>query len=173
MAIKHKAKGQAANPVKQRKNSAKESERNPFLHLALMAVRLIDLTAKLEIKGGKLPENPKLETHISVGPSLEPGKILVDSTLSLDAKSSEDESTLKIVVHFQCIYHAEGIEVSELESVGNVIGKGALLIMWPHFREVIQSITSKMAIKPIVLPMFLTDAPGAGSGTGLTIQGKK
>lgn len=135
-----------------------------FDYLELASVRLIDLQAKLNIPSGKaVPPKSKIESTVSVGVAPDQPNVLVDAYLQVGSEPEfGDASTLTIQIHLQCVYAIKGARADELKNGGSALATTGMLIMWPHFRELVQSLTSRMGLLPVTLPMFLAK-PTAGS----------
>jgi hypothetical protein len=158
-------------PKKPTKTRAQES--SVFEHLTLKNVRLIELNTQLNVKDGKLPNKPVMESHVTVGPSQssEP-TILVDGFLKLEAHpegGDEDSSTLIIQIHYQCVYGVVDGKAEDYSDKSNQLAAGGMFVMWPHFRELIHSLTGRMTIPPIVIPMFTAGPAGKGKGNRVTL----
>jgi preprotein translocase subunit SecB len=140
-----------------------------FERLQLRNIRLISLVSNLQIHNGKLPTVASLESTASVGPAPD-GNLHVNMTLTLtgrpsDAAADDDASLVKIEVHYQCIYEVVEGGPEQFEKDASIIAKVGMLVLWPHIRELVQSVTSRMAIPPFILPIFAPGGKGDGTVT--------
>jgi hypothetical protein len=175
MAKKRTTRATTKSTSKPSRTKPRSDDFNVLEHLTLKNVRLIEVTAKLEVVDGKLPNKSAIESNVTIGPSEAKGIILVDGFVKITghpANSPDSSSILLISTHFQCVYRPESLAVEDCEKQLQVIAQAGMVIMWPHFREVIQSISGRMGLTPIVLPMFLSKAKGDGKGRHITLSEK-
>lgn len=147
---------------------------NPFNYLKLVSIRLLGLNVSLEIgKGESSLERVELEGSVGVGPSHDGKHIFVSGFLTakvLPLEKDNSESHALIQSHLQCVYELRGLTPEEFEPISQPIAASSMMAMWPHFREIIQSNSSRMGIAPVVLSMLI---PGHPLGGLKAIQPKK
>jgi hypothetical protein len=150
-----------------------------FDHLKLIVVRLVEISAKLDIRGSEPPPESSVQTRVSLGTTDDASKLLADAVLTVASPSSdtgETLSSLKITLQLQCVYEVAGATSATIETSAERIAASSMLIMWPHFREILQSTTARMGLPPIVLPLFMGNPndeqadsrPRLGSAKGKT-----
>lgn len=119
-----------------------------------------------------VPENPS-ELHqtiqVEVGPSdAEPKAICVQATFTLDGRDA-----LRIVATFEILYEYDAsIEVTteQMAVFGHLIGVNNA---WPYWRELIQSMTSRMGLPSLTLPLFRPPVHSAETEQKKASQSKK
>jgi hypothetical protein len=143
-----------------------------FENLSLRNIRLVGLNADLQITGGSLPTKTEIKTTVSVGPSPD-GRILVDGyviTETTPPEPGDNPSKLLLQAHYQCIYAvAEGKRLEDFAPFGKEMCFVGMHAMWPYFRELIQSISTRTGLPPVVLPVFLGSSSGSGAGANVTL----
>jgi len=162
------AKKTTKHKVTPRKTSRSKAKADPaaataaLRQLKLAHVRLLDLVAHLEIKGSLLPEEAQLSTHVGVGIGPDEPFIHVDGLVTVNGRppgasnAKDDGSILVIQVHCQCVFMApEGSDRDQFMKYNDALAQSGMTIMWPHFREVVQSVSSRMGIDPFILPMLV------------------
>lgn len=158
MAKKKAAKKTSAPRVPRRQLSPE----TVFNHLRLNAVRLISVDANLFIRDGKAPVEAQIKAMPSAGATPDGKRINANVMIEVVGKpageTSDDCSTVKINAHYQCVYNVENAAIEDITPHGVVIANTAMLVAWPYLRELCSSLTTRMAIPPITLPMY--KAPG-------------
>lgn len=135
-------------------------------YLLLRHVRLLDVEASLDIKEGRIPQEAQLQLNLSVG-SASDDTIHVDGVLSVDAHpkdASEDEaSRLTLRMRYQCEYDVSA-SLEEIEHRSEELVTPAMSVMWPYFRELLQSLVGRMGLPPFTLPPIAPSfVPSGGS----------
>jgi preprotein translocase subunit SecB len=147
---------------------------SPLSHLTLIHVRLVGVQANLDIREGKIPDKATIQAKVGVGQAAD-DTIHVDAAMNIVGRPSDatDDETSSIVInlHYQCVYRAEGVPADSFRDRAAELATPAMLIMWPHIRELVQSITGRMAIPPLLLPMFVVGSPGKGKGVSVRMEG--
>lgn len=146
-----------------------------FEHLHLRHIRLIDLVSHLEIRDGKIPSFAAIESAATVGQSPD-GRLIVDMTLNLKGRPADAEaesSSVVIDVHYQCVYDIADAEANQFKPFAAEIAKVGMLILWPHVRELVQSVTSRMSLPAFVLPVFSPSDRGEGEASVREIRIRK
>jgi preprotein translocase subunit SecB len=133
------------------------SRQEIFEHLKLKHVRLIDLQSHLTMRGGKVPNRAKIDCSATVGPSSD-GHVHVNAVLDVEGRPAEGgESVVNIKIHYQCVYSVIDAKLEQFAEHASEIATVGMLVLWPYFRELVQSLTSRMAIRAFTLPIL---APG-------------
>jgi hypothetical protein len=134
-----------------------------FGHLSIKHVRLVNVHAQLRITDGKVPTKAEVGSQTTIGPTGDKAALHADTIVSLTGYPQDgpvdDGSRLEIVAHYQVVYIPEGFPVEAYLPHAELIAKNGILVAWPHLRELIQSLTSRMDIPQITLP-FYTVGPG-------------
>jgi preprotein translocase subunit SecB len=124
-------------------------------HLQLKHIRLIDLQSHLGIRDGKLPNKAKIECSANVGPSSD-GHIHANALLEIEGRPADGgESVVQIKAHYQCVYSIIDANLEQFSEHAGEIAKLGIWVLWPFFRELVQSITSKMELPTITLPVLV------------------
>jgi len=144
------------------KVAGRPTAQNVFEHLRLVMVRLVDLNAKLDVRDSAPPsQKTKLTTSVSIGPADNQPFLLVDGNVVIESLADDDSpSGATVSVHLQAVFGLEGAKAEELEHGADAIAASGMLVMWPHFREIVQSTTSRMGMPAVVLPMFAAASGG-------------
>jgi hypothetical protein len=154
---KKTAKGKA-RAVRRKAPSITDS--TVFQHLKLNSVRLVTLDAKLDIKDGKVPVHAKIQALPKCGPTADGKKMLAILEVEIvgrpeGAGDDDDCSTVRIKANYQCVYEIVGVKADDIAPHAVAVANTGMLVIWPYLRELANSISTKMAIPPIVLPMFV------------------
>jgi hypothetical protein len=171
---KKSAKQKGTLTIKQAILPATDAADSPLADLTLIHVRLIGLTTQLEIKGGKVPDKASIQAQVGVGYSPD-NTVHVDAIIQLvgrpgDAAEGEDCSALVMTIHYQCVYRPEEKSAESFQDKAEEIARPAMLVMWPQIRELVQSISFRMSIPPLILPMFMAGPPGKGKGVAVRFE---
>jgi hypothetical protein len=62
---------------------------------------------------------------------------------------------MEIKAQYQCVYAIVDAELEQFAEYANEIGKMGIWLAWPFFRELVLSITSKMLIPVVTLPVLV------------------
>jgi len=140
-----------------------------FEFLKLTSVRLVSVTARLDIVGGKIPVHAQIKASPGAGVSQDGDRILGNVELEAIGKPEGEEqsgdcSTVRINAHYQCIYAVHDAEMDDIIPHIEVVANTVMYVAWPYLRELCNSLTNKMGIPPITLPML---APPQTSSEGL------
>jgi hypothetical protein len=152
----------------------KDGEDNPLQHLTLIGVRLISVQANVDIRGEGVPDRGKIQAQVSIGQSQQ-DNIHVDGRVRVlgkpkDAPDDEDSSSVSIDLHYQCVYRPEGVSAESLKDQAEKLAIPGMLVMWPHFRELVMSLTGRMGIPSLILPMFAVGPVGTGKGISMRLE---
>ena len=163
-------------PSPSRGKRAKVTADELFHHLRLTQVRLISVHSDLAIHDGEMPTQARITATANVGISKNKKNVHVNCFLDIDVQpenGGEKSSCLAIHIAYQCIYEIlDDVIVATPEGVAafsQPLSQTGMLIVWPHFRELVQSIMGRMAIPPVVLPFFTRGKTGANIG-GVEIE---
>jgi len=153
-----KAKKTAVRRPRNAKVPALTAEQIFRERLRFRTVRLIDLHSHLEMRGGKVPSQAKFSFGASVGKSPD-NNVNIDTTLILEGRpegdgEAEDSSIVSIKVHYQCVFEIIEGTFDDVLKFDDEVAKIGMFVAWPYFRELVQSITSRMAIPAFTMPMF-------------------
>jgi hypothetical protein len=138
-----------------------------FQHLKLLHVRLLNLQANVAIQGGKTPDKAQIESGANLGIGTDGKNLHVNSVINILGRpdlESTDGSELQIHIEYQVVYQMLDIEPNEVLKFPQPLVRAGMLVIWPNFRETVLSITAKMGIPPLVLPMFVSGAGGMAIG---------
>jgi hypothetical protein len=125
--------------------------------LELIHVRLINLQAELEIKGGQMPDEAHTQTTFGIGPA---GDSMLHvngflTVLGIPKDAPESGSVMKLNAVYQCVYRITEGTAEDFKPHAEAICATGGLVMYPHMRELVQTITSRMSIIPYILPMYV------------------
>jgi hypothetical protein len=165
---KKKKRQPARTPPKTKPSPAKLAGiQSPLERLRLKHIRLLDLTSHLEIHGGKVPVQASIQYSLGVGASAD-GNVHVNASLDLDGRpveEGENSSVVKISISYQLVYEIiDGSKVEDFSEHGAVIGTAGMFVVWPYIRELVQSLTARMSIPPLILPTFSVKVREGASG---------
>jgi preprotein translocase subunit SecB len=140
-----------------------------FQHLKLLHVRLTNLQANLEIRGGKNPSKAKIESGANVGISTNEKNLHINSVIDILGRPGweehdDDGSRLQIHLEYQVVFQILNIPPREFLKFPNPLITAGMLMVWPHFRETVLSLTAKMGMPPFVLPTFVSGPAGVMLG---------
>lgn len=176
MAAKKAAKKvskKASQKAARKRAPSPETKESVFENLTLKGIRLIKVQSELQITDGKVPIETEVEMKGSCGPSADMKAILVDgfvATISRPKEPGENPSILRIQVHYQAVYHtAENVEVESFAPRAEELCTFGMMAMWPYIRELIQSISLRMTVPAITLPIILTGPVSYGTGNNMRI----
>src|SRR5437016_1016660 len=96
----------APKPAKRRSPPSKGGDGNPFDHLEIVNIRLLNLVAHLSIKDGKTPEVADVTQITRIGPSPDGAFLHVNIAAEVGATPAgqpDGGSVMKILVEYQCI----------------------------------------------------------------------
>lgn len=151
----------------------KKRGESPLAHLTLIHVRLIGVQAKLDIREGQIPDKANVQAQVGVGSGAD-NTIHVDAVMRILGRpqdAGDDEaSSIEMNIHYQCVYRPEGVSAESLKNKAEELATPAMLVMWPHIRELVMSITGRMAIPPLILPMFTVGATDGGKGASVRME---
>jgi preprotein translocase subunit SecB len=159
---KKKAAKTAVAPLPGKLSKA-EKQLLPKLHLK--GIRLIGVNSVVSIRKNEHPTEASIKTSATVGGADDPSVIFVEILLDVDAKApsgGDDCSTLKLVAHYQCIYNVAKGERDRLASFAETIADVGVRVAWPYLREFVHSLTIRMGLSPITLPLIGMDEEAAG-----------
>lgn len=95
--------------------------------------------------------------EVGISVDREAGMIVLSPKFSLrmaSAEAPEEESRLKIhctfVIQYRC-KNFEGIEASNIAAFAQTNG---VFNAWPYWREFAQNMTSRLGLKPVLVPLF-------------------
>ncbi|REJ74964.1 MAG: hypothetical protein DWQ45_03565 [Planctomycetota bacterium] len=139
--------------------------------LELRSVRLLDVVANVHVEGKKLPSG-KTEIRVESGWGINTDEevLLANVTLLIEGSPPDGGSTMSAVVTYQAIFDLESIPdrrktpQDEIDSVQDL----AIRIVWPYLREFAQSLTARMGLPPMGLPLI----PGLPAGVQSTAPKK-
>jgi preprotein translocase subunit SecB len=144
---------------------------NVFEYLKLTNVRLVSLSTELVLHAGKLPVHAKIRAKPNAGISSDGTHLNGNVELEVISKPDgeedvEDTSTATIKAHYQCVYEIHGATSGEIAPHGEIIANTVMYVAWPYLRELCNSLTNKMGLPPVTLPML---APPQTSSEGLKL----
>lgn len=121
--------------------------------LGLKDLRLLNATAKSPLATGKLPE--KVGQTTTVGTRIEGQLVLIHIKFSLTATSDEAEDLFLIEAEYGVTFDvvpAGKFGDKDAQMLGQVNG---VLIVWPYWREFVQSMTGRMSLPQLRIPLHL------------------
>jgi preprotein translocase subunit SecB len=122
--------------------------------LALHEVRLLESSSYLkvdinEFKITSIEQNIYIECH----QDKEKSKVFLQNHFKLTGKSDANDEILRITAKFGTVYNNS----SKAQFDQNIIVKFAQLvglnIIWPYWREFVQTMTARMSLPPLSLPL--------------------
>lgn len=125
--------------------------------LSIRQVQLVDCEAKQSLREGKLPRQTKIQIQCSSAYDDEKKTVVVDLDFTLVAHykdSSPDDTPLQIRAKYQLIYMTKKAEKFTPEQLGGFTQLSATSDVWPYWREFIQSMTTRMGLPPLTVPLF-------------------
>jgi hypothetical protein len=130
-----------------------------FEHLTLTSVRLVNVTADLRILDGKVPNHAEISAVPNAGVSNDGttvhGNVMLTVTgKPMGAVDGEDCSTVKIQAQYQCVYTPVDVAADQFMPHREAIANGIMFVVWPYLRELCYSLTGKMGIPPITMPLL-------------------
>jgi hypothetical protein len=136
-------------------------------YVELRDVRLTDLNANLIVAKNEMLQQPELD--VELGRSMSCSIAYDTKALSVLAKLKADihgpgdgDKRGKTLISIQCTYVLDytfmvegGPEGAELQSYLDAFARvNGVFNVWPYFRELVQSVSARMAIPPIVVPVY-------------------
>lgn len=119
----------------------------------LLDIQLIDISARLQPFDDWMPGDIKLGIDTKTRVRDDKSGILVLVTVDLQSNDTDGTAALHIQATFKVLYKCE--PTADLtEAHFNAFGElNGLVNAWPFLRELIQSITSRMGLPPLTLPV--------------------
>ena len=137
-------------------NEQVQSARRLIAVVRLANVRLVELHAKTAVRESELTQDMKPVYRYSAKSAggLNEGVFYVRAGIELEIGSEDTPQVVLIKVQYELEYHlpedfkAKRAELTAFASVNGVFNA------WPYFRETLQSVTQKMNLPPVVLPVY-------------------
>ncbi|NOX89100.1 MAG: hypothetical protein GXO77_08740 [Calditrichaeota bacterium] len=118
--------------------------------IELKNILLIDL--KASIKHELLSEGMKIDIKDDAQYEYDDDKFIVTNKYILKAKNNDKKIVIKIEATFILVFES-GFEITD--DFFNIYKDISLpLNVWPFFRELVNSVTSRMNIPPLTLPLL-------------------
>lgn len=137
----------------------------------LQNIRLVEIQAKNQIGFGEVVSELTVSTrHRATMLAREESSFRVLASLEVRAHR-EKQTRIRVSVDLELSYELpQGTEKdpAELEAFANVNG---VFNAWPYWREIIQNISTRMGLPPLVLPLFRM--PSAKTTAEVTKDSKK
>ncbi len=122
--------------------------------LELSDLRLLESASSLKL-GAELQSITSINQSITIGVTRasEPNRIAFQFMLSLSGTSQKEE-VIRISATYGEAYAVksdEPISDDVLKKFGEIVG---INMVWPYWREFVQSITTRMSLPPLTLPLM-------------------
>jgi preprotein translocase subunit SecB len=130
-------------------------EIQPLLsQLILREVRLLESSNFLKVSSDEF-KITNIEQNIYIEPrqNLETSVIALVFHLKLKGKSDADEEMLRVAAKYGAIYNLKTKEQFEDEIISKFSQFVGLNVIWPYWREFVQTMTSRMGLPPLTLPL--------------------
>jgi len=142
----------AKRTAKRRKKSPKRSsaEKSFISRIKLRSIRLVESSTELHIVDNAIPQ--KMRIGVSMAAAMRADgmfAVLVNTEVNAEALKNK-ESHLKIHSKFECLYETDTVP-SEGEARG-ACGV-AVMAMWPYIREFTATVSGRMGLNQLVLPI--------------------
>jgi len=131
---------------------------SPEIYRKILSGILLDriylFSLKVDFNDTLKPDGIELKIKEKPSYEIEDNNLVVSYSYELQGVSSNDNTRFfKIKSIFKIIYDVENIAEINDEFFEIFSHFTLEILMWPYFRELVQSITSRMSIPPLTLPM--------------------
>ncbi|MEX0675499.1 MAG: hypothetical protein WD063_00390 [Pirellulales bacterium] len=143
------------------KKRAVAAKNQPQLPLRFSDIRLVDCKARQAISDS-IPTNSAIHVQVEVGERSDKQEphFIARPTVTFSAwydGTSKDDPAVFVAVTFQLMYDVSGPDdAAAKKKFLPVMTQLCMLHSWPYFREVMQSLISRMGLPPILLPLLAT-----------------
>jgi hypothetical protein len=124
----------------------------------LCDIRLVESLCKQKLREGPLPDNLEIGCVARAAMSAKKGKIIYFPTLVAIARyddSSDSESPLMIQAKYRVEYDlTENISDADERELQEFVHNAGNLHVWPYFRELVHSMTCKMGLPGLTIPLY-------------------
>ena len=112
--------------------------------------------ALLQKQGGRLNIGVNVNTDLL---SVEAGAFLVEVTTDITDKGTNDpsKSPLRAKIVWTVVYALS--EPAQRNAVFAFVSGSTMVHVWPYIRELVQSMTTRMGLPPLVLPLLVLGKP--------------
>ena len=136
----------------------------------IIDVELIETSAHRRLTRGSLPDQLEISVDPHVSVEDESRNILVDVDFRLDARYADEnapQEPLQIRAVFRLTYRADSLEGLHNENYSAFGETNGVYSAWPYWREYVQSVTGRMGLPGLVIPVFRLGTGGkASAATG-------
>jgi preprotein translocase subunit SecB len=149
--------------AKKRSAAAKrkaEHGANPAMLAQRLKLRDLSLLKSACARGTDVRRVPELKQTVSVEitPKLdEPTGLVLRVDFALTGKTPEGQEGLNIAATFGILYGVDSIDDFAPETVATFMPSVGLGHAWPYWREFVQSMTTRMGLPPLRIPLLKPD----------------
>lgn len=149
-----------------------------FEHVELKFIRLLELKTKLRIANRDIPKFANVSMEANAGPSSEGDAINANVSVKVigypeggSVEDNPESSRLTFDIHYQCGFTIIDATAEEIKPHAQALVDQAILMVWPNIRETVQSLSAKMSIPSLTIPMILRGVT-TGTARNMTIGPK-
>lgn len=133
-----------------------------FDSLKLRHVRLVGLNTSVFITGSRTPDHAEITAQTGMGPTPDGKNLNINLEIKVEARPKglkDDCSLLLVDAKYQCVFSLEGIKFDSLIPLSEPLCEVGMRVAWPYVRELVQTITARMSIPPVIMPILVQPPP--------------